>query len=265
MSPLPNSLKGKRAVVTGAGSGLGKASAMALALSGAWVGLIGRTRTELDQTADEIAAVGGIAIPLVADVTRKQELAEAMRQAAGERRSIDILHANAGINGLWAPVDQIPEDEWDRTLSINLKGTFLTIQQAVPYMREGGGSIVVTSSVNGTRMFSNTGATAYACSKAAQVAMVKMLALELARDRIRVNAVCPGAVESRIEEATDRRGLEDVRLPVEFPQGAVPLTGGAAGAAARVAELVWFLASDLSTHVTGTEVFVDGGQSLLQG
>ncbi|MEZ0387527.1 MAG: SDR family oxidoreductase, partial [Verrucomicrobium sp.] len=110
-----------------------------------------------------------------------------------------------------------------------------------------------------------TGATAYACSKAAQVALTKMLALELARHKIRVNVICPGAIESKINDSTERRDLEDLRIPVEFPSGTVPLTGGGAGSAGQVAQLVWYLASEYSSHITGTEVYIDGGQSLLQG
>ena len=114
-------------------------------------------------------------------------------------------------------------------------------------------------------MFSNTGCTAYACSKAAQVAMAKMLALELAQYKIRVNVVCPGWIESDIDQATDKRDLEKIAPAVDFPEGAVPLTQGAPGSAEQVGNVVLFLASDLSSHVTGSEIWVDGAQSLLQG
>jgi NAD(P)-dependent dehydrogenase (short-subunit alcohol dehydrogenase family) len=119
--------------------------------------------------------------------------------------------------------------------------------------------------VNGTRIFSNTGATAYSCSKAAQVAFTKMVALELAEHRIRVNVICPGAIETNIEQSTEKRDLEAVREPVEFPEGEIPLTDGEPGAAEQVARLVLFLASDESSHISGTEVWIDGAQSLLKG
>lgn len=256
---------GKVAVVTGAGSGLGKAAAKILAHAGARVMVLGRTAEEIQCTADEIVHGGGEAVPIVADVAKDAEVKAAMAQAAEAGGRIDVVFANAGINGVWAPIELIEEKEWDETLAINLKGTFLTIKHAVPFMKQEGGSVVVTASINGTRIFSNSGATAYACSKAGQVALVKMLALELARYRIRVNVICPGAIESRIDESTEKRGLEGIHLPVEFPQGSVPLTGGRAGTAGQVAELVWFLASDVSSHITGTEVYIDGAQSLLQG
>lgn len=124
---------------------------------------------------------------------------------------------------------------------------------------------MIVSSINGTRVFSNSGATAYACSKAAQVAFTKMIALELAKDRIRVNVVCPGAIKTSIDDSTERRALDDLHLPVEFPEGDVPLTGGGPGEAGQVAEVIAFLASDAAALVTGTELYIEGAQSLLQG
>jgi NAD(P)-dependent dehydrogenase (short-subunit alcohol dehydrogenase family) len=122
---------------------------------------------------------------------------------------------------------------------------------------------VITSSINGTRTFTTPGATAYSCTKAAQVAMTQMLALELAKYRIRVNAVCPGKIETEIEENTSHRDTERAQVPAEYPQGDIPLTGGEPGTSDDVAELVVFLASDRSRHITGTPVWIDGGQSLL--
>jgi len=112
---------------------------------------------------------------------------------------IDFLFANAGINGVWAPIDEITPEEWDRTVATNLRGTYLTLHYGVPHLkRAGGGAVVITASVNGTRIFSNAGATASNSTKAAQVAMTQMLALELAKFRIRVNVVCPGAIATAI-------------------------------------------------------------------
>jgi NAD(P)-dependent dehydrogenase (short-subunit alcohol dehydrogenase family) len=150
-------------------------------------------------------------------------------------------------------------------LNINLKGTFLTVKYAVPYLKKQGGSVIITSSVNGTRIFSNTGATAYSCSKAAQVAFTKMVALELAKDRVRVNVICPGGIETDIGENTEPRDLEHVKEPVEYPEGKIALTDGKPGTPEQVAQLVLFLASDASNHITGTEIWIDGAESLLQG
>ena len=258
-------LKDRVALVTGAGSGIGKAAALLLAQEGARVGALGRTEEELRQTVAEIERAGGEAVALVADVSRPDEMSAAVERLAGRWGRIDIVFANAGVNGVWAPLEELSPEEWDKTLGINLKGTFLTVKYAVPYLKKRGGSIIVTSSVNGTRMFSNTGATAYASSKAAQVAFTKMIALELARSRVRANVICPGAIETSIDENTEQRDLEKVQEPVEFPEGEIPLTDGVPGTSEQVARLVLFLASDESSLITGTEIWIDGAQSLLQG
>ena len=188
-----------------------------------------------------------------------------MAEVVEKLGTLDVVFANAGVNGVWAPIDELAPEEWEKTIAINLTGTFFSIKAAVPHMKERGGSIVVTSSVNGTRMFSNGGASAYATTKAGQVALTQMLAVELARHRIRVNVICPGAIETEIEESTEKRDIEEAKEPVEYPEGEIPLTDGKPGSAEQVAKLVLFLASDESDHITGTPVWIDGGQSLLQG
>ena len=258
-------LKGKVALITGAGSGIGKASALLMAAEGAQVGLLGRKEDELQQVGREIGSAGGDCMVLVADVSQPLELQKAVQQLTDRWGRLDIVFANAGINGLWAPIEDLPLEEWEQTLRVNLTGTFLTVKYALPYLKVQGGSVIITSSVNGTRIFSNTGATAYSCSKAAQVAFAKMMALELARYRIRVNVICPGAIETNIDDSTRTRGVEDAREPVEFPEGSIPLTDGEPGAAEDVARLALFLASGHAKHISGTEVWIDGAQSLLQG
>jgi len=258
-------LKDRTALVTGGGSGIGRAAAVLLAECGAKVALLGHSPDELR---DALAEIGGEAkghFAVVADISEPDQMDAGLRQIGDAFGRLDILVANAGINGVWSPLEKLQVEEWDRTIAINLRGTFLTVKAALPLLRVAGGSVIVVSSINGTRVFSNSGATAYACSKAAQVAFAKMIALELAKDRIRVNVVCPGAIKTNIDDSTERRSLEGLHLPVEFPEGDVPLTGGKPGTAIQVAQLIGFLASDASTHITGTEIFIEGGQSLLQG
>ncbi len=259
------SLTGKTALVTGAASGIGRASARLLAAAGARVALLGHTADELEKARDEIISSGAEAIACVADVADADAMEKAVARVRDTWGRLDVVVANAGINGLWAPLEQITPEDWDRTLAINLRGTYLTVRSALPLLKKQGGSVIIVSSVNGTRMFSNTGATAYSVSKAGQVAFARMVALELAPSRVRINTVCPGAISTRIGENTTQRDLEKVRTPVEFPEGQIPLTEGEPGASSQVAELILFLAGDASAHITGTEVFIDGGQSLLQG
>ena len=258
-------LAGKVALITGAGSGIGKATTLLFAREGAKVAALGRTEEELKETISQIQNAGGEGMPVIADISQPDRMQQAMQQVMNRWGRLEIVFANAGINGVWAPLEELDPEEWNKTINVNLTGTYLTVKYAVPYLKKQGGSVIITSSVNGTRMFSNTGATAYACTKAAQVAFAKMVALELAKDRIRVNVICPGAIETDIESSTDRQDLEDVKEPVEFPEGEIPLTDGKPGTSEQVAQLVLFLASDASSHITGTEIWIDGGQSLLQG
>jgi NAD(P)-dependent dehydrogenase (short-subunit alcohol dehydrogenase family) len=258
-------LTGKVALITGAGSGLGAAAAKRLAKAGAKVALLGRSEDELQKTAKEIQARGGETLSILADISDDVAMKQGYDKVAKDWGRLDIVFANAGINGVWAPLEDLKVEEWKKTIDINLTGTFLTIKHAVPLLKKQGGSIVVTSSVNGTRIFSNTGATAYSSTKAAQVAMTKMVALELAKHKIRANVICPGAITTSISENTEQRNLDKVKEPVDYPEGEIPLTDGEPGSSEDVAELVLFLASDASKHITGTEMWIDGGQSLLQG
>jgi NAD(P)-dependent dehydrogenase (short-subunit alcohol dehydrogenase family) len=258
-------LADKVALITGAGEGIGRAAALLLAAEGAKVAALGRTEAHLQTLVAEIRERGGEAMPVVADVSRPEPMQKGIDGVVSAYGRLDIVFANAGINGVWAPLEDLTPEEWDQTLSVNLKGTFLTVKYAVPYLKRQGGSVIVTSSVNGTRIFSNTGATAYSCSKAAQVAFTKMVALELAKHKIRVNVICPGAITTRIGDNTERRNIEREKEPVVFPEGDIPLTRGKPGTAEQVAQLVLFLASDASSHITGTELWIDGAQSLLWG
>ena len=257
-------LQGKVALVTGAGSGIGKAAAVRLAREGASVGVLSRTEEEIRATVQEIEAAGGKAIVLVADISDADQMRHAVERLLEAYGRLDIVFANAGINGVWAPIDELQPEEWDQTIAINLRGTYLTIHYSVPHLKQAGaGAIVITSSINGTRTFTTAGATAYSCTKAAQVAMTQMLALELAKHRIRVNVICPGKVETEIEESTTQRSSEQAEVPAEYPEGNIPLTGSEPGTSHEVAELVLFLVSERSRHITGTPVWIDGGQSLL--
>lgn len=256
-------LTGKTALVTGGGSGLGKAAALKLAAEGAHVALMSRTASEVEAVAAEIVATGRRAEALTADISNPDEMRQAFEKLTDAFGSLDIVFANAGVNGTWAPIDELDVEEWDKTMSINLRGTFLTLHHAVPLMKQRGGSVVITSSINGTRTFTTPGASAYSTTKAGQLALGQMAAMELAQYRIRVNVICPGAIESQIEDNTKRRDADQAKVPANYPEGNIPLTGGKPGTAEQVADLVAFLSSPRAEHITGTPVFIDGAQSLL--
>lgn len=254
-------IDGKVALVTGAGSGIGRAAALRFAREGAKVAVVDISEND---TAKEIAKAGGEAISIRCDVSNPEQVKQAVDQTVAKFGRLDIVMANAGINGEWAPIDELEPAEWDKTLNINLKGTYLTLHFAVPHLkRAGGGSIIITSSVNGNRTFSNAGASAYSASKAGQVALAKQLALELGRNHIRVNAICPGAIHTHIDASTNKHDLSKIKIAIEYPNGNPALNEGQ-GEPDDVAGVCLFLASDLSRHVSGVEVYIDGGMSLMR-
>ncbi|HMQ37394.1 MAG TPA: SDR family NAD(P)-dependent oxidoreductase [Micropruina sp.] len=254
------------ALVTGANSGIGEATAVRLAELGAAVAVAGHRPGSADAVVARIADAGGRALAFAADVGDPAAVEGLFTEVESVLGSLDLVVANAGVNGVWAPIEELGWQEWQHTLAVNLGGTFLTVKHALPLLKAaGGGAVVITSSVNGSRMFSSSGASAYIASKAAQVAFAKASAVELARHSIRVNVVCPGSVATEIDDNTERRHTEGLRPPVEFPQGQIPLTGTEPARPEQVAELICFLGSDAAAHITGTEVWIDGGQSLLAG
>ena len=257
------SLQGKTAVVTGAGSGIGKGAALAFARAGARVAFLDLDEASSQGAMREAEGEGHFAVAV--DVSKGDSVREAMRKVADKTGRIDVVYANAGINGVWAPITEIEDEEFDRMIAVNLRGTFLTIKYAVPYLEKQGGAVLVTASVNGTRIFSNTGATAYSTSKAGQVAMVKMLAVELGQKRIRVNAICPGAIDTNIGDSTEQRDTDKIKIPVEYPKGASPLPGEGSGSIEQVGRLALFLASPWADHINGEVVFIDAGASLVTG
>jgi NAD(P)-dependent dehydrogenase (short-subunit alcohol dehydrogenase family) len=257
-------LNGKVAFVTGGASGIGKGSALRFAVEGAKVALADMQKDEGKKVREEIEEIGGEALYAECDVSDPASVGKAVKRTVEKFGRLDIVFANAGINGVWAPIEELTPDDWDKTFAINLKGTFLAVHFTIPYLKKaGGGSIIITSSVNGTRTFSNPGASAYSSSKAGQVAFMKTAALELGRHHIRVNAICPGAIHTHIGERTEQRDTEKIGIEVELPKGSPALNSGQ-GEPVDIADTCLFLACDLSRHVSGVEIFVDGGASLLR-
>ena len=254
-------LDGKVAFVTGAGSGIGRAAAIRFAREGAKVAIADLGEKD---TRTQIERAGGQAIFVACDVSNAEQVKRAVDDTVARFGQLDIVVANAGIDGVWAPIDELEPTEFDKTINVNLKGTYLTLHFAVPHLkRRGSGSIIIVSSVNGTRTFSNAGATAYSASKAGQVAIAKMMTLELGRHHIRVNAICPGAIHTHIEQSTKKHDTDKIAIDVVFPKGS-PAVNAGQGEPEDVADVCLFLASDLSRHVSGAQIFVDGGESLMR-
>jgi NAD(P)-dependent dehydrogenase (short-subunit alcohol dehydrogenase family) len=257
-------MENRVAFITGGSSGIGRGAALKLAENGAKIALADRTMENAEKVKKEIEDIGGEAMIVETDVSKPEMVKNAFREVVKQWGTIDFVFANAGINGVVAPIEDIEPDEWDTTIETNLRGTFLTVKYAIPYMKENGGSIVITSSINGNRTFKNFGFSAYSSSKAAQVAFGKMAALELARYKIRVNIICPGAIDTNIDDSTqsEEDSLKKILIPIEYPEGAQPLAKKS-GTAEQVGDLALFLASDMSSHITGTKVYIDGAESLL--
>jgi NAD(P)-dependent dehydrogenase (short-subunit alcohol dehydrogenase family) len=259
------SLKDRVALVTGGGSGIGEGACLALSAAGAAVAVVDLHAASSSGVAERIQAQGGRALSAVADVGNEQQIGAAIARTVDTFGGLHIVFANAGINGMQCPIEEMTLDEWHATINTNLTGTFLTVKHSIPHLRaSGGGSIIVTSSINGSTTFGLPGYACYSTSKAGQVAFSKMAAIELARWGIRVNAILPGGVHTNINERTYRRNLEPITYDVRLPQVWPPLHGRVA-TPEEIARLIVFLASDDSSFVTGAEIIVDAAASLLRG
>lgn len=255
-------LAGKVALVTGAGSGIGEAAARKFASEGANVAVVDYRREAAETVADSI---GERALAVEADVRREDSVAEAVKRTVSTFGSLEVVFANAGINGMQCPIEEMTYDEWRDTIDTNLTGTFLITKHSIPHLRAaGGGSIIITASVNGNRTFSLPGYSAYSSAKAAQAVFGRMAAVELSRWNIRVNSIIPGGVRTNIRDRTWRRNLDAIRWDIKVPEHFPPLHGRPAESS-EIADLVLFLASDESRYITGTEVVIDAASSLLRG
>jgi len=256
-------LSGKVALVTGGGSGIGAAACLAFARAGAAVGVVDYRAEAADATTKAITDAGGRARSLTADVRDETQVAVAVAGTVAQFGGLHVVFANAGINGMQTPIEEMTLDEWRATLDTNLTGTFLVVKHAIPHLRDaGGGSIIVTASVNGTRLFAAPGYSAYSTSKGGQTVFARMAATECARWGIRVNTIMPGGVTTNIPDRTYTRNLDRIRYDVQYPQPYPPLAQKPA-TAEEIADLVCYLASDLSRNITGAEILTDGGYTLL--
>ncbi len=249
-------LAGKRAIVTGAASGIGRASAILFAREGARVLAVDLAEDGLEATREEIAKQGGDCLVRRADASDEDTVRELVETSRRELGGLEIVYANAGVSGGLVPFLELTAGDWERVLRVNLIGPFLAIKHAAPVMREaGGGSIVCTASVAGLR--SGAGGSAYSASKAGVISLVQTAANQLAGSNVRVNAICPGLIETGMTrpmfEMARERGSEKKIGQLN------PLKR--AGQPVEIAHMALFLASDDASYVNGQAFAVDGGLS----
>ena len=247
-------MKGKLTVITGAATGIGRATAQLFAQEGAQVVIADVNEEDSQETVDYIASEDGSAWFVRTDVSQAEDMKALMESAAELMGGIDVIFNNAGAQRSGAVTD-FDEADWDLLMAINPKSCFLSAKYGVPYLRErGGGSIVNMASIAGLK--GGPGMIAYSASKGAVVAFTKALAAELAPDNIRVNCVCPGWIDTPFNqpaiEFMGGRGSQE-----EMVQQTVPLQRQ--GSPEEIAPGILYLASDASSYMTGKELVIDGG------
>lgn len=246
-------LKGKVAVVTGGGSGIGRAIALAFGREGASVAVFGRRQEPLDRVVTELQQGQG-AMAVACDVCSSQETLAAVKRVEERLGPVSVLVNNAGILSV-STIESIPEEEWDRVMATNVRGPFLMCRAVLPSLRRaGGGAIVNIGSVLGIVAMKQRAA--YCASKGGITLLTKAMALDHAHENIRVNCICPSIVETELvhglfSDSEEGRKLREARI------GTLPI--GRFGKPDDIAELAVFLASDESSWITGTAIPADGG------
>lgn len=251
------SLEGKTAVVTGAGGGIGRATSIGLARAGASLVLVGRTAAALEESAQAASEAGADVRTVVADVSRSEDVRGYVDAALTAFGTIDVLVNNAGIEGSVSPLAECSEEEFDRIIAVNLRGTFLGMRYVLPHMLErGSGSVINMASVAGERGLPGT--PAYNTSKHGMIGLTRSAAAEVAGAGVRVNAICAGMIDTRM-----LRALAGQFMPDQLDEALEAIAGASPsrrlGTPEEVAAVVCFLASDASSFVNGAAWAVDGG------
>ena len=251
---MPGTLEDKIALVTGAGSGIGRASSLVLAREGAKVVVSDINAEGAEATLSAIKEMGGEGVFVHADVSKPEDVQALVASVIHTYGRLDCAYNNAGIEGyMEGRLHEYPEDIWDRLIDINLKGVWLCLKYEIPRMLEqGGGAIVNTASAAG--LVGSRRLAAYVASKHGVVGLTKAAALEYARDGIRVNAVCPGIIDTPMMDRliAGRQDDYEATIPTRQPIGRL-------GTAEEIAESVAWLCSDAASLITGIALSVDGG------
>ncbi len=255
--------KGKVAVITGAGNGIGRQTALAFAARGAKVVVVDRDAAGAERTVGTIKQQGGEARAHPADVTKSAEVAAYVKAALDAYGRIDCFFNNAGVEGKFAPITDYDEAVFDQVIGVNVKGVFLGLRHVLPVMlKQRSGAIVNTASVAG--LVATPGMSAYVASKHAVIGLTKTAAGEVARAGVRVNAICPGPIDTRMIHALEAQiDPADPASVGQRYQAALPI--GRYGTPEEVANLVLFLCSDLASNITGAQYVVDGGRTAVGG
>ena len=254
---------GKVALVTGGGAGIGRAACAAFAKHGAKVVVVDRDGAAAEATAGIVRQAGGEAIAVTADVTKSADVKAYVKATLDKFGRIDCFFNNAGIEGKVAHTADYDEAVFDQVISVNVKGVFLGLRHVLPEMiRQKSGAVVNTASVAG--LTATPGMPAYVASKHAVLGLTKASAGEVARQGIRINAVCPGPVDTRMIHSLEQQLMPGDPATVQAKyQAALPT--GRYSTAEEIANMVLFLCSDLASNTTGGQFVVDGGRSATGG